>query len=58
VDRVPEHGKVTNADTGGQQPDLGYDDRIVTGWWSMAQTREAAEAVIERLNKDHEGMNV
>jgi hypothetical protein len=23
----------------------------------MAKTREAAEAVIERLNKDHEGMN-
>ncbi len=37
---------------------LGYDDRIMTGWGSMAKTREAAEAVIERLNKDHEGINV
>jgi hypothetical protein len=37
---------------------LGYDDRIMTGWGSMAKTREAAEAVIERLNQDHEGINV
>ncbi len=29
---------------------LGYDDRIMTGWGSMAKTREAAEAVIDRLN--------
>ncbi len=37
---------------------LGYDDRIMTGWASMAKTREVAEAVIERLNQDHEGINV
>ena len=37
---------------------LGYDDRIMTGWGSMAKTREAAEAVIERLNKGHEGISV
>ena len=37
---------------------LGYDGRIMTGWGSMAKTREAAEAVIERLNKNHEGINI
>ena len=34
---------------------LGYDDRIMTGWASMAKTREAAEAVIDRLNQSHGG---
>ena len=29
---------------------LGYDDKIMTGWGSMARTAEEAEAVIERLN--------
>jgi hypothetical protein len=33
---------------------LGYDDRIMTGWGSMARTRDAAEAVIERLDQDNE----
>jgi hypothetical protein len=28
---------------------LGYDDRIMSGWGSMAKTREDAEAVIARL---------
>lgn len=36
---------------------LGYDDRIMTGWGSMARTQEAAEAVIERLNQDRERIN-
>src|SRR3984957_21159448 len=30
---------------------LGYDDKIMTGWGSMARTAEEAEAVIERLNQ-------
>ena len=30
---------------------LGYDDKIMTGWGSMAKTAEEAEAVIERLNQ-------
>lgn len=34
---------------------LGYDDRIMTGWGSMAKTRENAEAVIEQLNRTHGG---
>ena len=34
---------------------LGYDDRIMTGWGSMAKTRESAEAVIDRLNHSHGG---
>jgi hypothetical protein len=37
---------------------LGYDNRIMTGWGSMAKTREAAEAVIERLNQGPEGINI
>jgi hypothetical protein len=37
---------------------LGYDDRIMTGWGSMAKTREVAEAVIKRLDQDHEGINL
>jgi hypothetical protein len=34
---------------------LGYDDRIMTSWGSMAKTRESAEAVIDRLNHSHGG---
>ena len=30
---------------------LGYDDKIMTGWGSMAKTAEDAGAVIERLNQ-------
>ena len=30
---------------------LGYDDKIMTGWGSMAKTAEEAEAVIGRLNQ-------
>lgn len=30
---------------------LGYNDKIMTGWGSMAKTAEEAEAVIERLNQ-------
>jgi len=30
----------------------------MTGWGSIAKTREAAEAVIERLNQEHEEINV
>jgi hypothetical protein len=37
---------------------LGYDDRIMTGWGSMAKTREAAETVIDRLNREHGGINI
>ena len=34
---------------------LGYDDRIMTGWGSMAKTRENAEAVIVQLNRSRGG---
>lgn len=34
---------------------LGYDDRIMTGWGSMAKTRDNAEAVIAQLNSKHGG---
>jgi hypothetical protein len=34
---------------------LGYDDRIMTGWGSMAKTRENAEAVIAQLNRRNGG---
>lgn len=37
---------------------LGYDDRIMTGWGSMAKSREAAEAVIERLSHSHGEISV
>lgn len=37
---------------------LGYDDRIMTGWGSMAKTREGAEAVIDRLDHGHGGINI
>ena len=37
---------------------LGYDDRIMTGWGSMAKTREGAEAVIGRLDHGHGGINI
>lgn len=36
---------------------LGYDGRIMTGWGSMARTREGAETVIERLNNGSGGIN-
>jgi hypothetical protein len=32
---------------------LGYDDRIMTGWGSMAKTHDSAEAVIAQLNSKH-----
>jgi len=31
---------------------LGYDDKIMTGWGSMAKTHDEAEAVIARLNRE------
>jgi hypothetical protein len=34
---------------------LGYDDRIMTEWGSMARTRDDAEALIAQLNREHEG---
>ena len=34
---------------------LGYDDKIMTGWGSMARTPDEAEAVIAQLNREHEG---
>jgi hypothetical protein len=37
---------------------LGYDDRIMTGWGSMAKTREGAEAVIGRLDHGHGGTDI
>ena len=36
---------------------LGYDGRIMTGWGSMAKTREGAETVIDRLNHGIGGVN-
>lgn len=40
---------------GGRWVGLGYDDNIMTGWGSMAKTRENAEIVIAQLNRSHEG---
>ena len=37
---------------------LGYDDRIMTGWGSMAKTREAAEVVIDRLDHGRGGISI
>ena len=37
---------------------LGYDDRIMTGWGSMAKTRGAAEAVIDRLDHGRGGISI
>lgn len=37
---------------------LSNDGKIMTGWGSMAKTREDAEAVIARLNVDHGGVEV
>lgn len=34
---------------------LGYDDKIMTGWGSMAKTQDEAEAVIARLNEQRGG---
>ena len=36
---------------------LGYDDKIMTGWGSMARTHDDAEAVIAQLNREHEGIS-
>jgi hypothetical protein len=36
---------------------LGYDNRIMTGWGSMARARDNAEAVIAQLNREHGGVN-
>jgi transcriptional regulator with XRE-family HTH domain len=35
---------------------LGYDDKIMTGWGSMAKTPEDSEAVIARLNREQGGV--
>ena len=32
---------------------LGYDDKIMTGWGSIAKTSEEAEAVIAHLNQTY-----
>ena len=45
------HGPSMN----GRWVGIGYDDRIMTGWGSMARTHDAAEAVIAELNAEHEG---
>jgi hypothetical protein len=37
---------------------LGYDDKIMTGWGSMARTPDDAEAVIAQLSREHEGISV
>jgi transcriptional regulator with XRE-family HTH domain len=37
---------------------LGYDDKIMSGWGSMAKTHDEAEAVIARLNQEHGGVEV
>jgi transcriptional regulator with XRE-family HTH domain len=37
---------------------LGYDDKIMTGWGSMAKTHDEAEAVIARLNEQRGGVEV
>jgi hypothetical protein len=34
---------------------IGYDDKIMTGWGSMARTHDAAEAVIAELNSQQDG---
>ena len=34
---------------------IGYDDKIMTGWGSMARTHDAAEAVIAGFNAEHDG---
>jgi transcriptional regulator with XRE-family HTH domain len=37
---------------------LGYDDKIMTGWGSMAKTHDEAEAVIAGLNEQLGGVEV
>jgi hypothetical protein len=37
---------------------LSNDGKLVTGWGSMAKERDAAEAVIARLNQEHGGVEV
>lgn len=37
---------------------LGYDDKIMTGWGSMAKTHDDAEGVIARLNQDSGGVEL
>jgi transcriptional regulator with XRE-family HTH domain len=34
---------------------IGYDDKIMTGWGSMARTHDGAEAVIAELNAEYDG---
>jgi hypothetical protein len=36
---------------------LGYDDKIMTGWGSMARAHDDAEGVIAQLNREHEGIS-
>lgn len=43
---------------GGRWVGLGYDDKIMTGFGSMAKTAEAAEAVIAKLNQEHGGIEI
>jgi len=37
---------------------LSNDGKIVTGWGSMAKERDAAEAVIAQLNREHGGIEI
>jgi hypothetical protein len=37
---------------------LGYDDKIMTGWGSMARTHDDAEAVSAQLNREHVGIGL
>ena len=32
---------------------IGYDDKIMTGWGSMARTHDGAEAVIAELHAEY-----
>lgn len=36
----------------------GYDDKIMTGWGSMAKTHPEAEKVIAWLNQEHGGVEI
>jgi hypothetical protein len=50
---LPRHGlqQLHLSAAVGRWVGLGYDDKFMTGWGSMAKTAEEAEAVIERLNQ-------
>jgi transcriptional regulator with XRE-family HTH domain len=37
---------------------LGYDDKIMTGWGSMAKSHDEAEGVITHLNQEHGGVEI